>query len=125
MNSGLNITTPLVVAAFRSALLHQGLIALLIFGTLAVAWVGVREWLPGSSSARTTASRADNAAMAEPAGRKVLRIGFGLLWILDGAGSVDALAVNGTRLADWRLTPSSGWREAQLISVPIQFGSSG
>jgi hypothetical protein len=44
---------------------------------------------------------------------------------LGSAGSVDALAVNGTKLADWRLTPSAGWRETQLISVPIQFGSSG
>ena len=46
MNSGLNINDPIVVAAFRSALLHQGIIALLIFGVLSIAWVAVREWRP-------------------------------------------------------------------------------
>lgn len=44
---------------------------------------------------------------------------------LGSAGSVDALTVHGTKLADWRLTPGSAWQEAQTISVPIQFGSSG
>lgn len=31
MNSGVNVNDPMVVAAYRAALLHQGLIALLIF----------------------------------------------------------------------------------------------
>jgi len=43
MNSGLNINDPIVVAAFRSALIRQGIIALLIFGLLSVAWVIVRD----------------------------------------------------------------------------------
>jgi hypothetical protein len=37
MNSGLNVDDPTVVVAFRAALLHQGLIALLIFGVLGFA----------------------------------------------------------------------------------------
>ena len=47
MNSGLNSDNPTVVAAFRSALLHQGIIVLVIFGVLAVAWLAIREWSPG------------------------------------------------------------------------------
>ncbi len=39
MNSGLNSNNPTVVAAFRSALLHQGLIVLAVFAVLALAWL--------------------------------------------------------------------------------------
>ena len=44
MNSGLDIDDPAVVAAFRSALLHQGLLALLVFAVLSAAWLGLRAW---------------------------------------------------------------------------------
>jgi cytochrome oxidase Cu insertion factor (SCO1/SenC/PrrC family) len=75
MNSGLNSNNATLVAAFRSALLHQGLWVLLIFAVLAVAWIAVREWL------RPPRQR---AAAPEPAWRQVLRIGFGVIWIFDG-----------------------------------------
>jgi cytochrome oxidase Cu insertion factor (SCO1/SenC/PrrC family) len=78
MNSGLNVSDPTVVAAFRAALLHQGLIALLIFLVVGLAWLGLRAWLPAASGA-ATASRS-----AEPAWRQVLRIGFGVIWLFDG-----------------------------------------
>ena len=80
MNSGLNINDPIVVAAFRAALLHQGIAALLLFALLSIAWVAVREWRPpdpGQAMSRP-------AEPAEPAWRQVLRIGFGLLWVFDG-----------------------------------------
>ena len=76
MNSGLNADDPTVVAAFRSALLHQGLIALAIFAVLSVVWVSVRG-RPGNGATAP-------AAQPEPAGHQVVRIGFGLLWIFDG-----------------------------------------
>jgi cytochrome oxidase Cu insertion factor (SCO1/SenC/PrrC family) len=79
MNSGLNVSDPTVVAAFRSALLSQGLIALAIFFVIGVAWLTLRAWLPGG-----VPSRAAAPASAEPAWRQVLRIGFGLIWLLDG-----------------------------------------
>jgi len=78
MNSGLNINDPIVVAAFRSALIHQGIAALLIFAVLSIAWVAVREWRPQDRVADRPAEP------AEPAWRQVLRIGFGLLWVFDG-----------------------------------------
>jgi cytochrome oxidase Cu insertion factor (SCO1/SenC/PrrC family) len=104
MRSGLNLGNPLLVAAFRSALLHQGLIALLVFGVLALAWVSVREWRLGEAAgaglgqggkasrasglprlgaggrARSRAGSQDD----EPSWRMLLRVGFGLLWLFDG-----------------------------------------
>ena len=41
MNSGINVNDPTVVAAFKIALLHQGIIALLIFALLGFAWVKI------------------------------------------------------------------------------------
>ena len=46
MNSGIDVSDPAVVAAFKAALVHQGLIALLIFAVLGLAWVTVRTALP-------------------------------------------------------------------------------
>jgi hypothetical protein len=81
MNSGINVSDPTVVAAFRAALLHQGLIALAIFALLSIVWVSIRQQ-------RAAVTRGDvavtGAAAREPAGRQVLRIGFGLLWLFDG-----------------------------------------
>jgi cytochrome oxidase Cu insertion factor (SCO1/SenC/PrrC family) len=87
MNSGVNVNDPTVVAAFRAALLHQGVIALLIFGVLGLAWVAVRAWLPlaaAGDGARAQAAGTRVAVPAEPAGRQLLRVGFGLLWVVDG-----------------------------------------
>jgi cytochrome oxidase Cu insertion factor (SCO1/SenC/PrrC family) len=86
MNSGLNTGDLTVVAAFESALVHQGLIALLIFAVLGFAWVTVRSWLPAAAQGGAGAVTAGTpgAASAEPAWRQLLRIGFGLLWIFDG-----------------------------------------
>ena len=79
MKSGLNLDNPLLAAAFRSALLHQGMVALLVFGILALAWVSVREWRPAGPGGGRALSR-----QPEPSWRMLLRIGFGLIWIFDG-----------------------------------------
>ena len=85
MNSGINISDPTVVAAFKAALLHQGLIALLIFAVLGLAWVTVRAWPPAAAAAGAGAAAGTRGpALAEPAWRQLLRIGFGLIWIFDG-----------------------------------------
>ena len=78
MNCGLNAADPTVVAAFRAALLHQGLIALAIFAVLSA---GLGASGTGRPSAGARGARGDGA---EPAGRQLLRIGFGLLWVFDG-----------------------------------------
>jgi hypothetical protein len=79
MNSGLNVSDPTVVAAFEAALLHQGLIALLIFFMVGLAWLSLRAWL-------MVATGGTAAAMVkpEPGWRQVLRTGFGIIWLFDG-----------------------------------------
>jgi cytochrome oxidase Cu insertion factor (SCO1/SenC/PrrC family) len=89
MSTGLDPADPTVVAAFRAALLHQGIAALVILGVLALAWIAARDWRPAAAGgpAGTAAGHPAGTAPAgpaEPAGRRVLRIGFGLLWLLDG-----------------------------------------
>ena len=77
MGSSLQLTNSTIVAAFRSALVHQGIIALLIYFLLAMVWVSAREWLP-------VTGQQPPAVAAEPAARRLLRIGFGVLWLVDG-----------------------------------------
>jgi cytochrome oxidase Cu insertion factor (SCO1/SenC/PrrC family) len=84
MNSGVNIDDPTVVAAFKAALIHQGLIALLIFAVLGLAWVSVRAWAPFARNGAPQVAGTPAPVQAEPAGRQVLRVGFGLLWLFDG-----------------------------------------
>ena len=84
MNSGINVNDPTVVAAFKTAVVHQGIIALLIFALLGFAWITVRAWLPAAQAATGAAASTPAAAAAEPSWRQLLRIGFGLLWIFDG-----------------------------------------
>jgi len=86
MNSGLNISDPALVAAFRTALLHQGLAILAVLLVLALAWVAAREWLAAGMAgpAGPQPGGQSKARLPEPAARRLLRIGFGLIWVLDG-----------------------------------------
>jgi cytochrome oxidase Cu insertion factor (SCO1/SenC/PrrC family) len=133
MNSGLSPADPTLVAAFRSALLHQGAIALIIIVFLGLLWATARTWRPttaaataaangageasGADAAAATGTKADGGADAgtraeagtgagtgagagvgadaagsagrrrgqpEARARSLLRIGFGLIWVLDG-----------------------------------------
>ena len=69
MSSGLNLSDPAVVAAFKAALVHQGLIALLIFALVGLAWITIRAGLPSAAAARAgTTPEATAAAAAEPGG---------------------------------------------------------
>jgi cytochrome oxidase Cu insertion factor (SCO1/SenC/PrrC family) len=78
LNSGLSPNDPTVQAAFRSALIHQGLIAAAIVVGLLLLWGASRNWVPAPAAAGS------GATGAEPSARRVLRVGFGLLWVLDG-----------------------------------------
>jgi hypothetical protein len=79
MNSGLSPGDPILVAAFRSALLHQGAIALLILLFLWLIWATARTWRPATPAGTSVPGGAPEAR-----GRRLLRVGFGLLWIFDG-----------------------------------------
>jgi hypothetical protein len=79
MNSGLSPTDPAIVAAFRSALMHQWAIVGVIFLFLLLTWGATRGWAaPQVPAART------RAAWTEPRARRLLRLGFGILWLFDG-----------------------------------------
>lgn len=82
MNTGLNANDPIIVAAFRAALAHQGLIILVLLAVLSIVWVGFRR--PASAGQGGEPARGGMADAPEPAGRQVLRIGFGILWLIDG-----------------------------------------
>ncbi|HSZ41007.1 MAG TPA: SCO family protein [Trebonia sp.] len=76
MNSGVNPADPIFVSAFRSALLAQFGIVCLIFLILLAAWTLLRG--------RAGPTSPDAQAWREPRARRVLRIGFGVLWLFDG-----------------------------------------
>jgi cytochrome oxidase Cu insertion factor (SCO1/SenC/PrrC family) len=78
MTSGISTNDPTLVAAFRSALLRQGVVVIVIFLALLLAYGIVRGRRAVAASPRRP------PAPAEPRARRVLRIGFGILWIVDG-----------------------------------------
>ncbi len=81
MDSGLNTNDPTLVAAFRSTLLHEGLVIIVIFLALLLGYGIIR----GRRAAAAPASLPPRPpAPPEPGARRVLRIGFGVLWIIDG-----------------------------------------
>jgi cytochrome oxidase Cu insertion factor (SCO1/SenC/PrrC family) len=91
MNSGLSPADPILVAAFRSALLHQGAISLIIIAWLWLIWATARRWRLTAPAAKATVNAGDTDGPAgrrrgvpEPRARWLLRVGFGVIWILDG-----------------------------------------
>jgi cytochrome oxidase Cu insertion factor (SCO1/SenC/PrrC family) len=85
MGTGLKTNDTTVVAAFHSALLHQGLIVLLI---LALAGVTLNVLRSLQFRAAVAAGSARQAPLlqrvAESPARRLLRISFGLIWVFDG-----------------------------------------
>ena len=86
MGNGLTTKDPIIVSAFHAALLHQGLIVLLL-----VAIAGVSLNALHSLQLRRAASNDGGGPRAvgpelppEAPARRILRISFGLLWVLDG-----------------------------------------
>ena len=134
MSSGLNLTDPAVVAAFKAALVHQGLIALLIFGLVGLAWITIRAGLPSAAAARAgTTPEATAAAAAEPAWRRLLRIGFGLIWVFDGVLQAQPKMAVGlpSQVIEPTAASSPGWVQ-HLVNIggttwsyhPMQAGAS-
>jgi len=83
MKSGLSATDPTIVAAFKAALLHQGLIIAAVLLLLAVIWAAARQLVPADRSRRAAAGKS-LGSRPEPTARRLLRIGFGILWVFDG-----------------------------------------
>jgi len=81
MNSGLSDTNPVIVGAFKAALLHQGLIIAAVLAVLGLAWVAAREFVPAGARWPRLSLR---GPAPEAAARRLLRIGFGIVWVFDG-----------------------------------------
>jgi cytochrome oxidase Cu insertion factor (SCO1/SenC/PrrC family) len=85
MSTGLKTNDTTVVGAFHSALLHQGLIVLLILAVAGVTLNVLRSLqfrAAAAGSARQAPTLRERAA--ESPARRLLRISFGLIWIFDG-----------------------------------------
>ena len=110
MNSGLSDTNPTLVAAFRAALLHQGLFILAMLAVLVLCWAAAREFSPAAARLRTAAAR-PRVMMAEPAGRRLLRLGFGIIWIFDGLLQAQPAMAAGlpARVIEPTAASSPGW----------------
>jgi cytochrome oxidase Cu insertion factor (SCO1/SenC/PrrC family) len=79
---GLTVDNPVVVAAFHRALLQGGFVVLGLLTALFLVWRICRALqLRNAADGSGAPSR---PATIEPAGRRFLRITFGLLWIFDG-----------------------------------------
>ncbi len=90
MNTGLGTDNPTIASAFKSALLHQGMVVLLIVVLAAGAWQALRivQWRRAEASGGglwpSPSLPVTLGLQAEPVARRLLRVAFGLLWIFDG-----------------------------------------
>ena len=109
MNSDLSPASPILTSAFRSALLQQFAIIALIFALLLVVSAMTRTAAFGTLSRKSPLRAA--GAWREPGPRRLLRIGFGVLWLFDGLLQAQPQMAGG--LADQVIQPSAatspGW----------------
>jgi cytochrome oxidase Cu insertion factor (SCO1/SenC/PrrC family) len=86
MSTGLTTNDKTIVAAFHSALVHQGLIVLLILAVAGVT-LNVLRSLQARHAARFPLDQPaprQPVRLPEPSARRLLRISFGLIWVFDG-----------------------------------------
>jgi cytochrome oxidase Cu insertion factor (SCO1/SenC/PrrC family) len=86
MGRGLQSGNSTVVSAFHTALLHQLLLILVIGAVLAIGLNAVRtvQYRRLTAAGTTTFPSRPRWDHAEPQARRILRVGFGLLWVVDG-----------------------------------------
>jgi cytochrome oxidase Cu insertion factor (SCO1/SenC/PrrC family) len=111
MNSGPSPASSILVSAFRSALLHQALIVALIFLLVMIAWGATRTAVGGPSAV---------ADWREPRARRVLRIGFGALWLFDGLLQAQPQMAGG--LPSQVLQPAADGSPSWVVSL-VNFGA--
>jgi hypothetical protein len=155
MNSGLSPADPALVAAFGSTLLHQGAIAVILIALLWLLWATARTWrltIPGSKpeagnptagpaargrrskgSGEAQDRRPPRAGIPEAAGRRLLRIGFELIWILDGllqaqpkmAGGLASQVIKPTARGAADMGPAPGQLGRSYVVLPPRYGRCG
>jgi cytochrome oxidase Cu insertion factor (SCO1/SenC/PrrC family) len=82
MSSGLQANNQTIVSAFKTMLVHQGLVILVILAILAVAWNLLRSVQLRRAAAGQVSG--EPWPYPEPVARRLLRVSFGLIWIFDG-----------------------------------------
>ena len=136
MNSGLSPSDPTLVAAFRSALLHQGAIALLMLVFLGLLWATVRTWRPAASAGTgmnvgtgfTTSSATAEPAVAAIASKTIKISGTLGSFMVPAAAKVAENTAGGQSIvivfgevtpADvvWVVTAISGERDAVIVLI--------
>ncbi len=138
MGTALQADNATIVAAFRSALLHQGLVALVIVAALLLAWNAMRALQLRRAVGAGTAARGatgDVTARAtsgtgvidgpEPSARRFLRVAFGLLWVLDGVLQAQVAMPLGlpTQVIQPAAAASPGWVQ-HLVNAGVTIWSS-
>jgi cytochrome oxidase Cu insertion factor (SCO1/SenC/PrrC family) len=122
MGSGLDLNNPVLTGAFRSALGHQALAVLLLLAAFALGWASLRARRPPGRQAAP-------ATRPEPRWRAVLRIGFGLLWVVDGvlqaqpamvAGLPSRVILPGAASSPGWVRSLTGWGTAAWTYHPVQ-----
>lgn len=121
MGTYLQTKNPVIVAAFHAALLHQLLVIGLVLAVLSVVWNVLRTTQYRRSVAAGSIADTPTATLvaAEPVARRVLRIGFGLLWILDALLQLQSAMPLG--LPSSVLQPSAGSSPGWVQHV-VNFG---
>jgi hypothetical protein len=98
-----------------------------VFGLGATQPVSVSFGADGAIAVALTGNRAETLAGAGASWQPLpaLPAGRSITLALTASGTTDALAADGGTLTVWRhTTGSASWVKAQVISVPIQYGSS-
>jgi len=81
----LSVGNTTIVSAFQSMLLHQLLIVLVVLAALAVAWNVLRgAQLRRAMAEGPSSATSESFDSPEPLARRILRVGFGLIWVFDG-----------------------------------------
>ena len=123
MGSGLDLNNPVLTGAFRSALAHQSLAVLLLLAAFLLAWATLRARRPATGQTLTT------PADPEPRWRAVLRVGFGVLWVVDGflqaqpamvAGLPSRVIQPGAASSPGWVRSLAGWGTAAWTYHPVQ-----
>jgi cytochrome oxidase Cu insertion factor (SCO1/SenC/PrrC family) len=110
MDSGLDAANPVLVAAFRSALLHQLIIVAAAVVVLALGYLVARNrW----------AAHPRPVPPVEPKSRQFLRVAFGILWIFDAILQAQPEMAGGlpSQIVEPIASASPGW-----VQHAVNFG---
>ncbi len=126
MGTFLQTKNPVVVSSFHAALLHQMFLIGLVLVLLSVVWNILRttQYRRSVAAGSIPAGKSPVTFGAEPVARRVLRIGFGLLWILDALLQLQSAMPMGLPLSVFQPSASTspGWVQ-HVVHVGVKVWS--